>query len=255
MLLSFEPRVQYEKNQLLEVICQFRFPTILRIEAEEPAQFQERIRQMFPQYSVRLEALPVLPGQQPQQTKNYHFVSTDGRWKLNLTKGFISLSSVAYHNWEGFARRIDQPLAAFIEIYQPSYFERVGLRYMNGFSKQNLGEEDIRWRDWIQPHFLGILAEDDTVDGAVRRNNVEVETMLPSGVMLKTHAGPGMVKQNGTNPQQPDSRFILDNDLSVIGKLTAQQAVEALPKLHESAFRVFRGAITDDLHEAMIPIE
>ena len=37
MLLSFEPRVQYEKNQLLEVICQFRFPTILRIEAEEPA--------------------------------------------------------------------------------------------------------------------------------------------------------------------------------------------------------------------------
>lgn len=251
MLLSYEPRVQYEKNQLLEVICQFRFPTILRIESEEPAAFQERIRQMFPQYSVRMETPPVVPGQQPQQTKNYHFVSADNRWKLNLTKGFISLSTVAYQNWEGFARRIDQPLAAFIEIYQPTYFERVGLRYVNGFSKEALGDNTTRWRDWIEPHFLGILSEDDTADGAVRRCSVDVETMLPGGTMLKTHAGPGMVNQNGQN----QTRFILDNDVSAAGKLSAQQAVESLPKLHENAYRVFRGAITDDLHEALGPIE
>ena len=255
MLLSYEPRVQYEKNQLLEVICQFRFPTILRIDSEEPAQFQERIRQMFPQYLVRMETPPVLPGQQPQKTKNYQFVSADNRWKLNLTKDFISLSSVAYQNWEGFARRIDQPLAAFIEIYQPSYIERVGLRYINGFSKEILQEASVRWRDLIQPHFLGILAEDDSFDGAVRRNNLDLETVLPGGVMLKTHAGPGMVKQNGANQTVPQSRFILDNDVSTGGKLSAQQAVESLQKLHETAYRVFRGAITDDLHEAMIPIE
>ncbi|MCC8091141.1 MAG: hypothetical protein LIO55_07135, partial [Oscillospiraceae bacterium] len=28
----------YEKNQLIEVICQLRFPTILSIEAKEPAE-------------------------------------------------------------------------------------------------------------------------------------------------------------------------------------------------------------------------
>lgn len=255
MLLSNELHVEYEKNPLLEVICQFRFPTILRIDSEEPAQFQEKIRQRFPQYSVRLETSPARPGQQPQQLRNYQFVSVDGRWKLNLTKDFVSLSTVAYRNWDGFARQIDLPVAAFIETYQPTYFERVGLRYVNGFSREIIADHTVRWRDCIAPHFLGILAEDDTADGAVHRCSVDIETMLPGGIMLKSHAGPGVIKVAGAARQVQQVRFILDDDLCVTGKLSVQQAVEALPKLHESAYRVFRGAITDAMHEAMIPNE
>ena len=43
-------RYQYRKNQLLEVICQLRFPTILSISAREPADFQDAIRDEFPKY-------------------------------------------------------------------------------------------------------------------------------------------------------------------------------------------------------------
>ena len=43
-MFSNEPRCIYRKNQLAEVICQLRFPEILKISAEAPVAFQEAIR-------------------------------------------------------------------------------------------------------------------------------------------------------------------------------------------------------------------
>lgn len=51
MLFSDRPRTHYEKTLAHEVICQLRFPTILSINNVEPADFQERIREDFPQYA------------------------------------------------------------------------------------------------------------------------------------------------------------------------------------------------------------
>lgn len=52
------PRVRYELNPIQEVICQLRYPPILRIGAEAPAAFQEVIRKDYPLYSsVRPELL------------------------------------------------------------------------------------------------------------------------------------------------------------------------------------------------------
>ena len=39
-MFSMEDRVQYAKPQIMEVICQLRFPTILSIGAKEPVDFQ-----------------------------------------------------------------------------------------------------------------------------------------------------------------------------------------------------------------------
>ena len=85
-MFSNEPRCHYHKNTLGEVICQLRFPQILSIETNVPAQFQEAIRDIFPLYSCRKEnpapKLVGTPGQmqiQPQQpNNNYQFVSEDG---------------------------------------------------------------------------------------------------------------------------------------------------------------------------------
>src|SRR5258708_615126 len=43
-------RVIYDHNTLGEVLCQVKFPPVLRIEAELPAQFQDRIRDVFEIY-------------------------------------------------------------------------------------------------------------------------------------------------------------------------------------------------------------
>ena len=147
MLFSSHPRTHYRNAPVHEVICQLRFPTILSINTVEPADFQEAIRADFPNYARRQDATPpkvtLVNGGAPKVEQqppviNYHFLSMDNQWKLNLTKDFIALSTLHYTGWEEFARHLDKPLAAFIKLYKPAYFQRVGLRYVNIISRSKL---------------------------------------------------------------------------------------------------------------------
>ncbi len=208
MLLSDHPHPHYEKTLAHEVICQLRFPTILTINNVEPADFQERIREDFPQYARKQDVLPPKvvngkPEPQPPVT-NYHFLSQDGRWKLNLTRDFIALSTLSYPGWEEFARMLDKPLAAFIQLYKPAYFQRVGLRYLNLISRTALGLEDTPWRQLIAPAYLGVLAEADINEDKILSCGYDVQMKLDSSCAAKIHAGTGRLKS--TIPTWPRTR-------------------------------------------------
>lgn len=258
-MFSQESRCIYQKNPIGEVICQLRFPEILSIGTTVPAAFQEAIRDEFPQYSSRKEAVPPkllgMPGNIKLENQpaviNYQFVSADGTWKVNLTSGFISLACAKYTCWEDFAKKLDKPLAAFIKLYKPAYFERVGLRYVNFISRKDLGLENTPFRELIAPCYLGPLAEEDVIDTAVTRSSVDVEMAIRGGCRLKLHAGPGLVKRN--NQPDPEIKFIFDQDLFMPGQVQVNLSAGALNTLHSQAYGIFRGAITDLLHDALEP--
>lgn len=258
MLFAPYERLQYARSPLVEVICQLRFPTILSIGANEPAAFQEAVRKDFPRYAARQEQVPpkvVKKGNatalEPQKPiTNYHFVSEDGRWKLNLTQNFIALSTLSYQRWEDFAARLDQPLAQFIQIYQPAFFERLGLRYVNAISRQRLGLEDQLWDDLIRDHYVGILGQPDVEETEITKCSLDVETPLVGGYRMKVHAGPGLI---GGGKTDKEVKFILDSDFSASGQLTADSVPAKLEDMHRFALCLFRGAITDELHQAMGP--
>lgn len=258
MLFAPYERLQYARSPLVEVICQLRFPTILSIGANEPAAFQDAVRKDFPRYAARQEQVPpkvVKKGNatalEPQKPiTNYHFVSEDGRWKLNLTQNFIALSTLSYQRWEDFAARLDQPLAQFIQIYQPAFFERLGLRYVNAISRQRLGLEDQLWDDLIRDHYVGILGQPDVEETEITKCSLDVETPLVGGYRMKVHAGPGLI---GGGKTDKEVKFILDSDFSASGQLTADSVPAKLEDMHRFALCLFRGAITDELHQAMGP--
>ena len=85
-MFSNQPRKFYRRSPLIEVICQLRFPDILKIEAHEPADFQDAIRSIYPQYAKRIEQLPPqnAGGKMVEQgtVNNYQFISADGGWKV-----------------------------------------------------------------------------------------------------------------------------------------------------------------------------
>lgn len=258
-MFSNEPRCRYAKSQVAEVICQLRFPEILSISAKDPVDFQEAIREDFPQFSRRQEApAPKLMGapgnltvqNQPPVT-NYQFTSADGSWRVNLTGKFISLTCTNYSCWEDFAGRLDKPLAAFIRIYKPAYFERVGLRYLNFISRRELELEGVPFRQLFSPCYLGVLSQQDVAEGAASRCSVDAELAIRGGCRVKLHAGPGLVKRNGV--EDKEVKFIFDQDLYMPGQLPLNLSAGALQTLHAQADAIFRGAITDTLHEAMEP--
>ena len=259
-MFSKEEHCVYQNNPLGEVICQLRFPEILRIGTEVPAAFQDAIRDEYPRFSSRMESpaprIAGTPGnltlQNQPQSVNYQFLSEDSIWRVNLTSRFISLACNRYTNWEDFARKLDKPLAAFIQLYKPAYFERVGLRYINFISRKNLGLEGTSFKELIQPAYLGLLAEDDVTESGTTRCSVDAETAIRGGCRLKIHAGPGMVKR-GTQQDQ-EVKFVLDLDLYMPGKVPVNYSAGALQTLHSQAWPIFRGAITDTLHDALDPM-
>jgi len=255
-MFSAENRVIYTKNQLGEVICQLRFPEILSISTNPPADFQEAIRADYPRYSALREPIPAQPGVLPARTQpgiNHQFLSADGVWRVNLTSKFISLACSRYTKWEDFASRLDKPLAAFIQTYKPAYFERIGLRYLNFISRKDLGLDSIPFSDLIAPCYLGLLAEEDVQESSAIRSTVDADIAIRGGCRLKVHAGPGMVRRAGAPQQDKELKFIFDLDLYIPGQLAVNLSAGALQTLHAQAWPVFRGGITDALHDALSP--
>ena len=137
-------RVKYAKNVLGNVLCQVRFPTILKIETDLPSEFQQRLSPEFVNLierqelgfdiqagnvsDVRTEDLRQLSS---SSFKNYEFSSENDEWKVNLTKNFIALSTNKYESWEEFQHKFESVLNTFIEIYKPVLFTRIGLRYVD----------------------------------------------------------------------------------------------------------------------------
>lgn len=258
-MFSSETRCIYSNNQLAEVICQLRFPEILSISGKDPIDFQEAIRSEFPRFSRRNEAAaPKITGapgnfslENQPTTVNYQFMSADGVWRVNLTSKFISLACTNYTCWEDFAQKLDKPLAAFIKIYKPAYFERIGLRYLNFISRFDLGLEGTPFSELIAPCYLGPLAEEDVSEAASSRCSVDAELGIRGGCRVKLHAGPGLVKKNGQADKEV--KFIFDQDLFMPGQVAVNLSAGALQTLHAQAYSIFRGAITDTLHDALEP--
>lgn len=258
-MFHYTHRCVYKNNPLAEVVCQIRFPEILTISANAPVDFQEAIRDIFPQFQQRQEAAPPkitgIPGhftlENAPAKPNYQFASADGVWRVNLTCKFLSLTCSRYTRWEEFARMLDKPLAAFIRTYQPAYFERIGLRYVNFLSRSQLGLEGVPFSQLIAPCYLGPLMEEDVSEASASRCSVDLEMALRGGCRVKLHAGPGLVKQNGK--ADSEVKFIFDQDLYMPGQLAVNLSAGALHTLHSHADAIFRGAITQTLHQAMEP--
>ena len=247
------PRVIYASNPLVDVICQVRFPRILRIDSELPVAFQEAIRDQFPLFgelAVEVQGLPSeLVPSLPSQTKSYTFESEDRLWKVTLTSEFIALSTPRYERWERFASAFVLPLTALFEAYKPPFASRIGLRYVDVILRSDLGLRDVAWSALIQPWVLGELthlADEDDVLGAAR----DVLVQLDGGARLRLRHGLTRTGQDGEVGYRIDTDFYIENDLSY---RSSAGVLDALQRFNGQSGRLFRHMIQPKLHEAMGP--
>ena len=256
-------RVRYLKCPLVEVTYQLNFPTILSIEAETPAKFQGEIRKAFPQYQIQTEQEneitvnitgdDVNPMFRHRPVRKLHqFISEDGVWKITLAKNQLAISTLRYEQWEDMQKRFEGPLKAFSEVYEQTYFERIGLRYVDAIRRSELGLEGVEWKELIQPHLLGCLGFSQAESTKVSSNTLRAEIMM-DGVSVRISSGMGTI--NTDNNKKTDNAFILDCDYYQIGKVDMEKIGEVAERLHQKSTEFFRQSITKKLHEAMEPRE
>lgn len=250
-------RVRYEKSPLIEVIFQLRFPTILSINSNQPVRFQEKIRDKYPFYEDKLEEFgdfvlnPQLKAATMRKTgenKNYMFVSEDGMTKINLTPSFIAISTMGYTLWEDFEKHIDFIIPIFEAEYHPSFYTRVGLRYVDAFTRSDLGLQGKKWIELIKPHVLGMVNEEHEDGVKSYLSEIEYETK-ESGVLSKARFE--FVHIN----DKPELSLLMDCDYYSLGITNLNSMREKANKLHEASSQFIQTSITTELHQAMKPVE
>lgn len=254
------PRVIYAKNPLTEVICQLRFPAILRIDSEAPVAFQERIRHEYPLYQkgIRQELfLSSLPGPVAEGVEGgpglgplsgaHDFISADGCWTVGLTREFLALSTRNYLRWEEFRQHLELPLRSLTEVYTPPFFSRVGLRYQDVIVRSRLGLEESGWPELLRPYIVAELGSSDisgSVEAAVRFIIIHLEQT--GGLVRIQH---GLAQHPGTG----ESCYLIDSDFFIEGQTGGRDVETTLNAFNAQAGRLFRWCITEKLHLAMEP--
>jgi uncharacterized protein (TIGR04255 family) len=256
-------RVIFRKNPLDRVICQLKFPPILRIDAEIPAQFQEKVRRHFPNFTEISEwnilvpkdlkgSIPIPPEQIRQAiksagVKNYEFSSEDEHWKINLTRTFVALTCMKYERWERFKDKLQIPLEALIQVYSPDYFSRVGLRYVDIIRRSNLNLSEARWEELLQPYISGILGAQE-LGNFVKNFESKYEIGLSDGKSEAKIITTFLESEDGG-----EVCYVIDCDFYNNHKTQIDLAIEMLDYFNVRASRLIQWCITRRLYEAMEP--
>jgi len=263
--MPFPPseRVEYQQNPLVEVVCQLRFPPILQLADNAPADFQERIRRDYPEYDQKRVGLE-LPGGIPEQVREqlasvlggsangahneYSFSVPDGRWRVGLSQSFIALSTPAHKRWEEFFGRLDNIVGHFEELHEPAYYHRVGLRYRDVIVRSKLGlAPETPWTRLLEPHVLGEMHSPE-----LERQIVDAKRELL--VALDGIDGVVRIRHGLVATSEQEQGYSIDADFFVEGQLGRKAARACLSAFNKRAGRLFRWFIKSELHAAMRPV-
>ncbi len=262
MSFPASPRVIYKKNPLDEVICQLKFPPILRIDSELPARFQESLRPEYPLFEEASPAFPNFLGRSippevgklinfdisiPLAGKVYQFISPDQKWKVGLAREFVALSTGSYVRWEEFRAKLEQIISNLVSQYSPSFFVRIGLRYRDIVRRSTLDLGDIHWSDLLKPHILGELASPD-VESEIQQASRETLISV-NGSKARVHIRHGLARIVESNEEV----YLIDSDFYDENRTEVKNVFARLDTLHQEAGHLFRWCITDTLHKALQP--
>ncbi|MBQ9314285.1 MAG: TIGR04255 family protein [Clostridia bacterium] len=252
---------KYKNNQITEMVCQLRYSTILKINNESDedlSKFQERIQNDYPNYKAidenvidvkmsqakeRIDYL--VPQIYRNSMKNYMFSSENETERINLTCNFISYSTTKYECWDIFKEKFIRVFNDFHTVYGVKNYNRLGIRYINGFSKEELQiDESDNWNKYLDENIVGLLSKHSDVK--VYTNNIEIP--FEDSIQMQITCGLG-TKQLPDRSVKPV--FIMDKDTYKLGNISEVDINSILEKLHAHNSEMFESLIKQELREKM----
>jgi uncharacterized protein (TIGR04255 family) len=257
-LMPFPPsdRLIFEENTLVEVICQLRFPPILSIVSETPAAFQQAIRDTYPLYRLEdpLSQIPAnvaglmsqLPFPQPVAPSTHLFDSEDSKRTISLASDFVAVTERDYTRWELMKAEVERAMAALEEIYAPSFYTRIGLRYQDVVRKGDLGLAEQPWHELLEPAFTGMLGADPIREDvtAIRSDCV---------VRLAENREEYVKVAHGFVEDSDRQSYAIDMDFFTTERSESADVGDKLDYFNQQAGYLFRWAIRPALRDALRP--
>lgn len=253
------PRVVYEQNPLLEVICQLRFPTILSVQTRVPDEFQEDIRSEYSLYELRnpqadmppeLKQLLERSSSEVHVAKVHDFISADGEWKVSLSQDFIALSTRAYKDWREFVGRLKPVVEALTRRYKPAHITRTGLRYQDLLRPSVLGMSGRPWSDFLGEAIRGEFG-DQNLGSAITERMVAFTASL--GGQSSCQIKHGILDVEGDSSGTSERCYLIDSDFFSSDRMEIDDVWDQLHEFNILAGRAFRWCISEEVHLALKP--
>ncbi len=239
------------QSPLQEVVCQLRFSPILRIGAEQPVDFQERIRGSYPRLAEERGVELATSGSESFATKSleptWQFKSSDNLWTASLTSTFVALKTTGYVDIEDFLKRLAEVKGAFEDIYVPPFYTRIGLRYVNRLILAESDGEPVPWEDYLNKHLAGVFS-DPVLSGGIVEANHHLVLQTADGQI-----GWRYQRDMGIAGDQAAERYTLDFDHYLAEELECAKVEALLGKFNDSIYRLFRWCFTDSGYEMLKP--
>jgi uncharacterized protein (TIGR04255 family) len=243
-MLCFPPveEVHLRRSPLREVVCQVRFPPLLRIVNEYPVDFQESIRGRFPDLGadrmVRVTADPMTD--EPLSAKSeppvFRFVDPASGMIASLSINFYALSTKSYTHWPDFVEFLLFLNQAARDVYELPYATRVGLRYINQITFENTGVDSIAdlWAI-LRPELTALLRVDCW--DAPEKMHTQLSLAGDEDEKLTLRCG-------FDDAGQP--KMLLDFDYYSEGQIDLDTLPTICESYHDIIYRAFRWCIQDD---------
>jgi uncharacterized protein (TIGR04255 family) len=228
---------QYRRNFTRQVVCEFRFPTLLSFgDPQPPKALVSALRKQYPVLELGKEVSIGL-GESGSPTLSHILKSPKLTWQVALKKESLSIETSRYVNYKEFRSRVAEVLQATIPLIDSDFFTRVGLRYVNVVTTDG----KMPLSDWINPALVGI----------VEQHGFSGINELAGRLRLQGDDG-GCFLQHGVKPKEPSPQseddsvavpdYILDIDTYRDEVMTAE-ALSTLDGIRIQAYSMFQWAI------------
>ena len=261
MTLPEYTQVRYARPPLKLVVCQMRFPSLLRI--SDPlfvADFQEAIDSEYPELQREQQSLFQMSSSglpEASHVMMYRFLDGKGAWSVLLGESSLTLESRVYSSIDDLLRRFERVATAARDTLGVSLRQRLGLRYLNEFRHPEKTAL-MHWRDDFRAEFLGFAAS--LFKEPVGHTLQQVQVLCPDGnfvvrhgVMRGTTVPPLSASTNESEGQ--DTFYLLDLDYSDSRQapLDIAASQEQLRAYNAFIYRFFRWTLSERHHVALEP--
>lgn len=253
-----QPRVKYQQNPLVEVLCQWVFDDktkaeLSNLDAADAAQVHDAIKEKFPLFNIAkkvgIEVNAQQQSVQQHEDEQYEFRSLDNLNKVDLTKDGITLTTAVYSGWESFKGDflyfIDLGLKPIIGDLG---IQRIGLRYKDVIQRAVIGLENEPWTQLVNPYLSNLHHKDNEIAASIIGANSQILIQLPNN-QGHLNVAYGLI----TNAQTSELCFLIDSDFFYEGLLNELSAREYMDRYNLKARNFFRWCISEQLHNALVP--
>jgi uncharacterized protein (TIGR04255 family) len=243
------PDIHLNRAPLNEVICQVRFPPILRIANEDPVDFQEAIRERFPKFEIEQPVIIGPLGQPSPQIelkpRLFRFKDRADNYSVTLAPDFFALVSKAYDSWTDFSDQLEHIFYHVQEAYRIQYAVRIGLRYVNVLNFENTGTSSF-------DNLISVVRAD--LVSLFRIGEIEAPYTVRQEIRTKI-AEDGNFTLICALKENRQDEFILDFDRYIEGEIEIHDLLERCDRFHRSIYSAFRWSIAEGKLGIFDPVE